>query len=156
MSEDIQQTRNIRDLIGHLIGQRLVDITQPDEDEEGDHYDELMFEKGNTVKFFFADSEAYEGGFPMCFSDPNREDDDGFYHPDPEAVEAHKWAAVGEITPKGEILHAIPCFGKLHHIGETCNCHPQKGFRDDGSWYFTHEEMKEETNGANTDHADER
>lgn len=145
MNGNIQRADNIRELLGHLIGQKLMEITQQDKDEDGDPYVELLFEKGNTLKFFLADGEDYECGFPFCFSDPdpNAPEDDGFFHPDPADEEAHKWAAVVELTPKGEVLHVIPCFGKLHHIGEECWCNPRKDFRDDGSWSWVHEEIAE-------------
>lgn len=140
MSEEVDHVRNIRELLGRLIGQKLMDITQKDPDEEGDQYTEFLFEKGNTVKFYLADGDAYACGFPMCFSDPNDAEDDELYHPSPENAAAKKWAAVSEITPNGEVMHVIPCFGKLHHIGEICDCKPRKEFRDDGSWFFAHEE----------------
>lgn len=50
---------NIRDIIGSLIGHRLVDITQqdPDEFEEtGESYVMLHFDDGTYLKFPVADS----------------------------------------------------------------------------------------------------
>lgn len=145
MNGNKQSVGNIRELIGHLIGKRLTDITQQDNDHEGDRFIEFMFEDGNTATFFLADGEAYQCGFPMCFSDPdpNAPEDDGFYHPEPADTADRKWAAVAEYTNNGEVMHVIPCFGNLHYIGETCDCRPAKQFRDDGSWYFSHEEMND-------------
>ncbi len=57
MSEDEDNSpdvfENIRDVLGPLIGQKLVDITQSDEEEERDFlpYVMFMFEDGSYVKF---------------------------------------------------------------------------------------------------------
>jgi hypothetical protein len=144
--EDTDTYANIREILGFLIGQKVVDITQEDkEDREAgrDSFVELLFENGATLKFFVLDSDQYKAPGPFCFSDPARNDDDELYHPSPEDVAAHKWAVVVELTEDGEIMHVIPCFGKLHHIGENCDCKPRKDFRDDGSWSWVHEEMPE-------------
>lgn len=130
----------IRDLLKHLIGQRLMEITEEDDDEEGDPFVDLLFENAQSVRFFIAPNDAYECGAPLCFSDPNG-DSDGLYHPDPEDVAAHKWAVVVEITPKGEMQHIIPCFGKLHAISEICDCGPKKELKD-GHEFYNHKEME--------------
>ena len=49
---------NIREILGHLIGRKLVEITQHDEDEfleDGRSYVQLMFEDGDHIKFFVGD-----------------------------------------------------------------------------------------------------
>lgn len=49
---------SIRDILGYLIGRKLVEITQHDEDEfneDGRSYVQLMFDDGNYVKFFVGD-----------------------------------------------------------------------------------------------------
>lgn len=56
MEEEIYS--NIRSILNELIGKRLVDITQHDEDEFAEtqkSYVMLMFEDGNYVKFFVGD-----------------------------------------------------------------------------------------------------
>jgi hypothetical protein len=144
---------NIREILGFLIGNELLDITSEDEADRKDGRDpfiELLFENGATLKFFILDSDLYKAAGPLCFSDPSRVDDD-LYHPDPSDAEAHKWVAVKELTEDGEIMHVIPCFGKLHAINEICDCQPKKEFRDDGSWFFNHEEM---TDGVEAPSAD--
>jgi hypothetical protein len=143
MTEGTQQSGNIREILGFLIGKTVVDITQEDaEDRKAgrDSFVELLFDNGATLKFWVLDSDLYKAPGPMCFSDPSREDDE-IFHPDPADEAAHKWAAVAELTEEGEVMHVIPCFGKLHHVGETCDCKPHKDFRDDGSWSWVHEEM---------------
>jgi hypothetical protein len=145
-----QHADNIRQLLGHLIGQRLLEITsedQEDRDAGRDRFVELMFENGYTVKFFLADGYSYRGGYPMCFSDPDpdpdAQDDNGFFHPKPEDVALHRWAVVEEFTPDGPTSHVIPCFGKLHFIGSTCWCNSAREVKDDGDLFWTHNEVAE-------------
>lgn len=52
---DEQTYSNIRDILGELIGKKLVDITQHDKeeyDETQDAYIMLMFEDGCYLKFY--------------------------------------------------------------------------------------------------------
>jgi hypothetical protein len=54
VSDDEERVANIREIVGHLIGERVVDITQHDRDEhaeEGACYVALHFEGGTTIKF---------------------------------------------------------------------------------------------------------
>ncbi len=58
---------NIRQILGHLVGQRIVDVTQHDESEfteDGKSYVMFMFDSGDTVKFFVG-----EDGF--SYSEPD-------------------------------------------------------------------------------------
>jgi hypothetical protein len=51
----------VRDFLGQLIGQRLIEITQHDEEEfveEGASYIALHFEDGTTVTFDIGDDGA--------------------------------------------------------------------------------------------------
>jgi hypothetical protein len=139
--EKVWHADNIRELLGHLVGKRLMEITQEDEDHEGDRFIDLLFEDGNSLRFYMTDSEHYIGGFPFSFSDPNDEEDDGFYHPDPEHAAAKQWAVVEDITPLGTIYHTIPCFGQLHFIGESCWCHPVRVTCDNGRVLSNHNEV---------------
>lgn len=55
MSEEYS---NIRAIIGYLIGQRVVDITQHDAEEyleTKQSYIQILFEDGNYLKFFVGD-----------------------------------------------------------------------------------------------------
>lgn len=132
---------NIREILGHLIGKKLLEITQHDESDvaEGkDNFIELMFENGHTLKVFLLDDVMYVAGACMSFSDPSDKDDDGLYHPDADDMRLRKWAVVAENSDLGRMDHVIPCFGKLHYIGEICWCKPTKEFREDRSWFFNH------------------
>jgi hypothetical protein len=140
-NESVRHADNIRELLGHLKGQRLMEITQEDEGHEGDRFIDLLFEDGNSLRFYLTNSEHYIGGYPFSFSDPGPEDD-GFYHPDPEHAAAKQWAVVEEITPIETVYHIIPCFGQLHFIGESCWCHPVRDRRDDGGLLFNHNEVE--------------
>lgn len=57
MSDD-EVFSNIRDILGELIGKRLVDITQHDDAEE-DSFVELMFEDGLYLKFPVPDDYGF-------------------------------------------------------------------------------------------------
>jgi hypothetical protein len=60
---------NIRDILGHLVGKRIVDITQHDKEDfeaDGRSFVCLMFDDGNTATFYvgeegFSHSEDSEG-----------------------------------------------------------------------------------------------
>lgn len=131
---------NIRELLGHLIGQRLIEITQDDEDEEGDRFVELMFENGNTVRFFTVDSEHYRDGC-FCFSDPNpdRIDEEDFYTPTAEEKAAGKWAVI-EMDGRDPVEgHVVPLTGKQHYLNQTCWCRPKTEVNPHGMLCVIHE-----------------
>ncbi|MCL5743273.1 MAG: hypothetical protein M1541_04980 [Acidobacteria bacterium] len=57
---------NIREILGHLIGQRVADVTQHDKNEfreNGQSYVHLAFEDGSYVKFYIGDEgfSSYQG-----------------------------------------------------------------------------------------------
>ena len=56
MGED-EQYANIRDILGWAIGQRIIDITQHDQDEfaEEGSYVMFMFESGGYIRFPISD-----------------------------------------------------------------------------------------------------
>lgn len=57
MEEEVYS--NIRQILGHAIGQTIVDITQHDRDEfdeDGYSYVMLMLSHGGYIKFFIEDS----------------------------------------------------------------------------------------------------
>lgn len=63
---------NIRDLLGHYVGLRIVEITQHDEEEfkeDGVSYVMLHFDNGNTLRFDISD----DGGFH--YQDESGEDE---------------------------------------------------------------------------------
>lgn len=155
MTEDVRHAENIRELLGHLVGQHLIDIVQKDSDEAGDQFTEFLFEDGNSVKFFLAPGESYQCGFPMCFSDPNpdKPESDGFYHPSEENTAARKWAVVEDITPTGKSAHVIPCFGQLHAVDETCWCRPDFEMCENGIAMFNHKEVEDDTTSPCVDPA---
>lgn len=67
---------NIRELIGHYVGKKLVDVTQHDAeefDEDGVSYVLLMFEGGLTIQFDIGD----DGGFHYQSPDDEPEVADG-------------------------------------------------------------------------------
>ena len=57
--DDAEETyANVREFIGHLIGKRIIDITQQDKDEweeSGQAYIMFMFDDGNYFKVFIGD-----------------------------------------------------------------------------------------------------
>jgi hypothetical protein len=123
----------------------VIDITQNDEEDRlagRDGFVEFMFENGYTFKIFCADPKAYKSGFPFCYTTPD--ENDGLYHPSAEDAAKGKWAVVEQHSADGTIDHIIPCRGKLHEFDKDCFCKPKKGFRDDGSYFFTHEEVAED------------
>lgn len=71
---------NIREILGHLIGQELVDITQHDQEEwekERVSYVELLFARGDNLRFYVLDAELYAPiPGPFRYSDPNDDQDD--------------------------------------------------------------------------------
>lgn len=132
---------NIREILGHLVGKRVMFISQHDEDEiarGGDSYVELIFEDSNTLKFFCLDSDLYKAQSAFCFSDPSTKEDDGYYHPSEEEAAAGHWAVVNKQTDLGTVGHCVPTFGKHHLLAEECWCNPIKQMRDDDSWFLTH------------------
>lgn len=60
--------RSIRDILGHLVGLKVVDITQhdpPEFEETGEAYVCLMFEDGSTVTFPIGEKFSHTiGGEP--------------------------------------------------------------------------------------------
>ena len=128
MSDPVAEGK-IREILAHLIGKRVLDISQQDPEDIAagkDSFVELMFEDGNTLKFFIADSDAYVGGFPMSFSDPNPrpEDDDGLWHPNAAERNGGAWAVVEMRTDKGPVNHVLPTSEPLHALDESCWCGP--------------------------------
>lgn len=143
MDEDYS---NIRKILGHLIGQRLLEITQHEKQEflEGkDSFVELMFENGDTLKFFVADESAYKSGFPFCYSDPDKTMMDDIYVPSEEDAAEGKWAVVQWNTDAGRELHVMPNFGKHHIFDESCWCGTRKEIRSDGVPMIYHEQGAE-------------
>jgi len=142
MNDEPEVKANIRDLLGFFIGQRLLEITQnevgPLADPDADKFIELMFENGQTIKFFIADNDAYKAGSPLCFTDGKMVDDD--YVPTQEQADAHGWIAVEWRDENGCVDHCIPTFGRNHQLCPECFCHPKKEYREDGSYFFTHNE----------------
>jgi hypothetical protein len=137
---------NIRQILGHLIGQRLIDITQEDEEDRAagrDGFVQFMFENGDTFKTFAADSDSYKSGFPFCFSDPKDKDDKPWEPSAEDLAGGGRWKVVEHYTEDGTVDHCLPMYGKRHFLEPECWCEPQKEFRDDGSWFFTHKEVPE-------------
>jgi hypothetical protein len=139
----------IRELLSHLIGKRLLEITGEDEEDRADGKDRfasLMFDDGNTVTFYFAqDESAYRGGSPMSFSDPddqNEEFTDGYFHPTPEEKERHGWVCVSWRDAQGEEFHVVPTWTEDHFLDGSCWCGPIKKLREDDSWYWGHNEVR--------------
>lgn len=63
MSEDKEIYANIRDILGPLIGQRLVDITQHDRDEydaNGLGFVQLLFDDGSHIKFYVSTDIGFD------------------------------------------------------------------------------------------------
>lgn len=117
----------MRDILAHLIGKKLLDVSQQDPEDVADgkdHFVELMFEDAHTLKFYIADPEDYVSGFPMSFSDPKREEDDGLWHPTKEERNGGAWAAVEALTDKGRVMHVVPTSEPLHALEESCWCGP--------------------------------
>jgi hypothetical protein len=128
MSEPTTEFK-LRDILRHLIGKRVLDISEDDEEDVLDGKDsfvQLMFEDGNILKFFVADNEAYRAGAPFCFSNPNTKpkEDDGLWHPTPEEQAAGNWAVVPTITELGEVDHILPTSEPLHALDDQCWCGP--------------------------------
>jgi hypothetical protein len=97
-----------------------------------------MFENGQYIKFFIADSDMYKAGAPFCFTDGHQVDDE--YVPSPEEAAAHGWIVVEWRDEGGNVDHCIPTFGRNHQLVPECFCNPRKEDRDDGSYFFMHNE----------------
>lgn len=74
---------NIREIIGELIGQRVVDITQHDQEdwrEDGASFVCFHFEGGGTVTFPITDGGFKHDGLEQDLDeDDGQEDDDAEY-----------------------------------------------------------------------------
>jgi hypothetical protein len=135
---------NIRDILKHLIGQRLLDITQQDQediDAGRDHFIELMFENGDTLKMFSLAGEFYKARGSFAFSDPDKPDGEREYTPNEEDAKA-KWNVVEWRDEDGIAYHNMPTFGRRHIFNENCWCGTSKKIRDDGIPIITHNEEK--------------
>jgi hypothetical protein len=133
---------NIRELIGHLIGKRLLDISQqdPEQLETDDPFIQLMFEDGNTLTFFVLESELYKKGC-MCFSDPHpgRIDDEDMYTPTEEEKAGGKWAVI-EMNDREPVEgHVVPTYGRNHFLHQQCWCGPKSEMNPHGMLCVTHE-----------------
>jgi hypothetical protein len=148
MMENERHADKIRDLLKHLIGQRLLEITEADEDERKDGRDnfvELMFEKCDTVRFFMAPNHAYRGRSPISFSDPDEKDDqfeDGYFCPTPEEEAIGGWVAVDWRDATGTERHIVPVKGKHHWLDGNCWCNPDRHFYPDGHSDWRHNEAE--------------
>jgi len=142
MTDQPEVRANIREILGLFIGQRLLDISQNEvgelADPDADSFIQLMFENGQYIKFFITDSEHYKAKSPLCFTDGTNGSDE--YIPSPEDAAARKWAVVVWRDEHGSVDHVVPTFGRNHDLNPECWCNPVKGFRDDDSYYFTHNE----------------
>jgi hypothetical protein len=131
---------NIRELLGHFIGQRVLEITQNEvvdfDPRKQDHFVELMFENGCTLKFFITDSEHYKSGAPFCFSDGKEVDDE--WVPTKEECESRGWICIAWRDGDGRVDHVIPTFGQNHRLIPECWCGPLREVRDDESYFYTH------------------
>jgi hypothetical protein len=142
MSDEPEVRANIREILGLFIGQRLLDISQnevgdlADPDEDG--FIQLMFENGQYIKFFITDNEHYKAKSPLCFTDGHEVDDE--YVPSLEDAAARKWAVVSWCDEHGSVYHVIPTFGRNHCRVPECWCNPKKSYRDDGSYFYVHNE----------------
>jgi hypothetical protein len=97
-----------------------------------------MFENGQSIKFFIVDNDLYKAKAPLCFTDGHNVDDE--YVPSLEEAEAHGWIVVEWRDEHGSVDHCIPTFGRNHQLIPECFCNPKKEYRDDGSYFFTHNE----------------
>jgi hypothetical protein len=64
MNENEEVYANIRQILGHLVGQRVVDVTQHDRDEwdeTGQSYVMIQFASGSWVKFYVGDAGFCDG-----------------------------------------------------------------------------------------------
>ena len=142
MSDQPEVVANIREILGLFIGQRLLEITQNEvgelADPDADGFIQLMFENGQYIKFFIADSEHYKAKAPLCFSDGHEVDDE--YVPTLEEVEAHGWVVINWRDEHGSVDHCIPTFGRNHCLVPECWCAPKKEYCDDDSYFFVHNE----------------
>lgn len=74
MSDDPEEYSNIRQLLGHLIGRTVIDITQHDYEEFQEtkqSYVMLMFDNGDYVKFSIGAE-----GFKYSIDEPESEKTD--------------------------------------------------------------------------------
>lgn len=126
---------NIRDILGHLIGRTVVDITQHDKEDfvaGDDAYVELMFDDGNTLKFFTLENKHYKAPGPFCFSDPNTAEKDADEYVPTEDDKSTKGWIVVEKEDTEYPVHVIPNFGRNHILNMGCWCNPALDpFRED-------------------------
>ena len=137
---------NIREILGHLINKRLVEITMHDEedlDAGKDGFVELMFEDGNTLRFFTTDNDKYKSGSPFCFSDPKNGNTE--YTPTPEEEAAHGWVAIGGIDEEGMHDHCIPTWGRHHFLEASCWCKPTRDYAAGDDFFYSHNEETDDS-----------
>lgn len=66
----MEEYSTIRDVIGEIVGQSVVDVTQHDKehwDQTGESFVEFLFANGATLRFVIADDESrfeYDDGKP--------------------------------------------------------------------------------------------
>ncbi len=137
----------LRDILKHLIGQRLLEITEADKEEliDGrDKFVEFMFDGGDTVRFFMAPNDAYQGRSPISFSDPDKKShyrfENEYFHPTAEEEAKGGWIAVDWRDATGTERHILPVKGKLHWLDGNCWCNPDRHFYDNGGWDWRHNE----------------
>jgi len=119
---------NIREILGHLIGRTLIEITQHDKEDflnGEDSFVELMFNDGNTLKFFALDSKLYKVPGAFCFSDPNGETEEDEYVPTEEDRATKGWIVVEKKTDPDYPVHVLPNFGRNHILTMDCWCRPK-------------------------------
>lgn len=118
----MSDTGNIRDILGSLIGQRVLDISQHDPEDIGDSFVQLMFENGKSLKFYILDSEHYKAPGPIVLSDPDLASDE--WTPTEEEAAAGNWAVVNVWDDKQPENHVLPTHGKKHSLDIDCWCRP--------------------------------
>lgn len=133
---------NIRDILKHLIGQRLLDITQDDEEDRvagRDRFIELFFENGDTLKLFSLPNESYKARGAFAFSDPDKRMMEREYIPNERDAQS-KWVVMEWRDEDGITYHTMPTFGRRHIFNENCWCGTSTKIREDGIPIITHNE----------------
>lgn len=118
----MSDTGNIRDILGWMIGQRIVDISQKDPEDVGDGYVQLILENGKTIKFYTLDSDLYKAPGCIAIGDPSLSPD--VWEPTEEEAAAGNWAVVNVWDDKQPENHVLPTHGKKHSLDIDCWCQP--------------------------------
>lgn len=133
-------TGNIREILGRLIGKKLIDISQHDQEDLKtlDSFIQLMFDDGCTLRFYILETELYKAPAPLVMSDPNESSE---WVPTAEEIASGNWAVVVSANPEQQENHVVPTHGKHHSLDIDCWCGTETELADNGILIVKHKEV---------------